>query len=205
MLRKDSLDIQIAMKEGKRFYQMLMNYLDGKMYSSQTPVRILNVGCGQCLEGYALIDYFGKEPYGTTYERVKLGTKNEKVELIGIDLTSDLRTAKEVNRNSEFLRMDAKTMEKYLNCIFDVVITRHPNVCHDTDNWKKIYEKILFLLNSDGILIITNYNQREFDKSLEIIEQLKYKVKVKEKNHYYGVALTPGINYDDWIIIAEKA
>jgi len=107
-------------------------------------------------------------------------------------------------------------MDKYFNCKFDVVMTRHSNVYFDTDRWRKIYEKILFLLNSGGILIITNFEQREFRSSVEIIEDLGYKVKVKEKNLFYEERNIPGIfggvfmiisriSKDDWIIIAEKA
>ena len=61
----------------KAFMKMLETYVPQVGYSAPQNPRILNLGCGECYEGFVSSGYFGGKPYGSDPEDVLL---------VGIDI-----------------------------------------------------------------------------------------------------------------------
>lgn len=106
------------------------------------PLRVLDVGCGECREGEALV--------------------NAGVDLIGIDL--DEATIASVRKRlpgATFLCADAATLEGTWHHHFDLLIVRRPDVAAQSERWRHVLEATATWLSPGGLVLLTTPGPHE--------------------------------------------
>jgi len=151
-------------------------------------VEILDIACSVCEEKEVLHSFFGGEnnPYHND---------NDNVSVTGIDIDNEaIELAKNnLPRNREnnfkFIIGDASNLEniKEVPQSADVVFIRHQqmtqpnynkeNIIED-DLWKKIINEGIKKLDTEGILIITSYTDKEHEFLIDYLKTLNRNIKI---------------------------
>lgn len=195
-------------EDRKAFRRMLETYVPQVGYSAPDSPRILNLGCGICHEAFVLSGYFGGKPYG--YE-------SQDAFVVGIDVdkraierdrerhkTDDFSTCKFVEKpNYQFIHGDARRLRELVNGEFDVVVTRHPEILHNTEVWRQIYGEVSQVHKTGGLLLASFYMATELSRMKDFISD--YNIKIATRNPF-GRPLSESspVISDQFVLMAIK-
>ncbi|MBI2448744.1 methyltransferase domain-containing protein [Candidatus Pacearchaeota archaeon] len=153
--------------------------------------RILNLGCGTCLETSVLIDFFG----------------------VGSSITGIDRDKEKINRaknyhiyeNIDFIAGDIQYLTDFIAGYFDIIIARHPNL--QESRWDIVFSEAYKLHKEGGILIATSFSAVEGKQVIRHIKNAGYNILASEENKF-AIPITKylgnRIANDGYIVIAQK-
>lgn len=182
-------------KEQEGFRQVLRTYFPNGQYKNS---RILDICVGIANEEPLLIEHFG-----------------ENTELIGLDSNKSLeKLLNELGRKSVIIG-DIRELEKYVKGKFSLVIGRNvplnPNYNNwgedVPDYWPEVFENLLRFMEFNSTLFLTLVREDEFYRAQEILGNIGYRLKVKERNpvivqsDYIGVRGAD--TKDHYVVIAQ--
>ncbi len=187
--------LEYIAKEQEGFRQVLRKYFSNGQYKNS---RILNICCGIANEEPSLIQHFGKNS-----ELVSLDNDKSLEELL-----------KKLGRKS--VRIGCiRELDRYIEGKFNLVIGRNVplnpnhNVWRDKvpDFWPEIFENLVKFMEFDSTLFLTLVREDEFYRAKEVLNNIGYRIKVKERNpiivqsDYIGVRGAD--TKDHYIVIAQ--
>jgi len=187
--------LDLIYKEQKELPNLFLEYLP----KNYLPKRILNFCCGIVNEEPILYNLYGKN-----------------IEMISFDNSEFMdKMAKNLNRKS-FLKLDIKKIKEFATEKYDLIIGRnipinsnynHPIELDYQDYWPIFLNDINKYLNSSSLLFMTLAREDEFNRTKEILTNLKYKIQIQEKNKIFIPSDRIGIAgadvKDNYVILAK--
>jgi len=162
--------LEYVAKEQEEFKQVLNNYFPNGQCQN---LRILDICCGIAIEEPLLIQHFG-----------------ENTELLSLDNDKSLEgLLKDLGRKSVIIG-DIRELEKYTKGKFHLIIGRNvplnPNHNYEEgkilDYWPEIFENLIKFMTNDATLFLTLVREDEFYRAEEILNDLGYRIKYRERN-----------------------
>jgi len=184
------------------FRETLEDYVPRTGFSTSGDLRILDVGCGFCLEADVLTSFFG--------EYFQLS--DSQISFIGLDSNKEkINRDKEVYQSDgyRFVCGDARKLDDVVEGKFDVVVIRHPNIFGNEKSWKKIFKKSYKVMDPGGLLVSTCLSPMEWERVETCTTQAGYKIQVNEEN-VHGVYFSESkflggrFSHDGYVIMAVK-
>ncbi len=198
----------------KRFWNMLIATVEQTGYRPPQgrPTKILDIGCGDCIEGSVLTAYFGGSTFGTNSENAKLtgidlkGKEIEKAKqnYTSADFSKKITTYK-LLPNFHFIAGDATHLESYpeIPKEADVVMIRHQEISANNQIWENIIRAAAKRLSPNGIMILTSFSELEHQMLVEKINELGLKIVLNKKNPYAKKTAHPDVKIDNHVVIIK--
>jgi len=158
-----------------------------------TPIDILDVGCGMALDATSLHAYFG----GTDYPQ-----PGKNVTYTGIDINAkaiEKATALHHDRDDlQFIVADATDLTPVFASMantvkkdgFEVAVIRHQNASNTPEIWRDIFSETWSRLRPGGILIVTSYTCLEHEVMTELMSDIGAEPFIEGRNPNAEMALT---------------
>lgn len=182
-------------EEQEAFEQVLEHYLACRQLKNP---RILDICCGIANEEPLLRQHFGSN-----------------VEIVGLDNDESRRElAEELGRKS-VTTGDLRDIRDYVSGKFGLVIGRNvplnPNYDDSKrrllDYWPQVFEDLTQFMSSGSTLFLTLLREDEFYRAGEILNELEYRIGIKEKNPIIvptdGIGVRGDDTKDHYIILAQ--
>ncbi|HEY3383498.1 MAG TPA: methyltransferase domain-containing protein [Vicinamibacterales bacterium] len=126
-------------------YRWLVERLPG-----ERPLRLLDLGCGECLEAEALLA--------------------AGVDVTGLDIDeAAVDSAQARVANATFACEDASAARRGEE--FDVVLLRRPDLAAQPDRWQRVFLSVRQSLGAAGQIMVTTPGRREADLACRWLEQ----------------------------------
>ncbi|MDA3855984.1 MAG: methyltransferase domain-containing protein [Candidatus Woesearchaeota archaeon] len=170
-------------------YKKTLHHYAQNLTTYENPF-ILNLGCGKCLEGEILKEFFNGK-------------------LLGVDIDKEaIKIAKENNnsKHAKFYVKDINELKNYIPIQPNVIILRHPYI--GDMNWTNILQDCFDLTKIGGLLLVTNCISTEYELSQKPIKRVGYDIEVSEENPHAHFVSRKGATSiamsDGYITIAKK-
>lgn len=139
------------------------------------PLSLLDIGCGDCEEGEALID--------------------AGISLTGVDQDGEtIEKVAERLPEGTFITADAEHWNPAREDGFDAILMRRPDLFHRSRSWEGVFSHLPSLLADDGIVIVTTIGEGEATFATKMLEKSAEKVRVTESKD----------GKEGYVIMAEK-
>lgn len=175
----------------RAFRKMLETYVPQVGCSAPEHPRILDLGCGECIEAHVLSGYFGGEPYGFASGRVLV---------VGIDIDEKkiARAKRNYSRfdcnegiikyierpNFRFIHGDLIRLRELVDGEFDIVVARHPNVAEIPETWYTIFRESKGIMRPEGLFLATSFTDIEHEMLEELVQRAGFKIALSTLNMY---------------------
>lgn len=207
------LELSMTREAGlKKFHQvMFWNMLVSTMPESAFTLppngnmKILALGCYDCLEAKPLNRYFGGGDLASNV--------NNNIQIFGIDKNSrgrrqaieDYSEQGKLPSAYSFLHGDASDLSTVWGVPqeVDMVVFRHPQNITNKELWEKIFQQAMNRLSPSGRILVTSYSNDEHVMVTDLLEKLQCEIEVNKENPYAS-PLTRDIWFDKHIAIAKK-
>lgn len=127
---------------------------------SARALRILDVGCGVCAEGEALLET-GAQLFGIDLDDAAIAAARERLPGARFECADGARFSTERTERTE-------------REAFDVVLLRRPDLAAAPDRWRRVLERSRGWLAPSGLVVVTTPGPREAERAKAWLDELGF-------------------------------
>ncbi|MGI6178134.1 MAG: class I SAM-dependent methyltransferase [Eubacterium sp.] len=159
-----------------------LNFAEAFRRGDDYPRKLLDIGCGLCLEGEDII---------------ACGTS-----LVGVDQDGEtIRKAQNRLPEADFFTADAALWLAGTATRFDAVLMRRPDLIFRSENWHAVFRRIPYVLKEGGRVIVTTPGRSEAELAAKWLRESAGNVRLTEINEAEEAFL---VSAEDFMTMEKK-
>lgn len=159
-----------------------LNFAEAFRRGDDYPRKLLDIGCGLCLEGEDIIV--------------------RGIALVGVDQDGEaIRKAQERLPEADFFTADAALWPAGTATRFDAVLMRRPDLIFRSENWHSVFRRIQYVLKEGGRVIVTTPGRSEAELAAKWLRESAGNVRLTEINEAEEAFL---VSAEDFITMGKR-